>query len=63
MNLQSAKKQFSENANLFVQNPGQNIEKYNLYHGLVNLTAGIQTLQMEIEQIKNQISNCGKNCR
>jgi hypothetical protein len=50
-----AKRMFVENLNTFGDKETQ-LEKYNLYLGLIYLMASVEQIQQELEEIKQQIA-------
>lgn len=54
MSFYSAKRNFEENLNLFAD-PQTNPEKYNLYMGLLNMVRGIESLEREVDQVKEEV--------
>jgi hypothetical protein len=50
-----AKRMFVENLNAYGDKQSQP-EKYNLYLGLIYLTAAVEQIQQDLEQIKQQIA-------
>jgi hypothetical protein len=54
MSLDTAKKQFAENIQLF-GNPNSQPEKFNLYGGLSNLAEALQNIENDLYEIKRLV--------
>lgn len=54
MKLNSAKKCFVENIQLFA-NAQTEPEKYNLYNGLVNLVEGMADMEAELSSVRREL--------
>jgi len=60
MSLESARKQFLENRDLFGNDPKTKTENFNFYNGLANLTEGLIQIRDSLQKIETYLQQKDK---